>query len=98
MTSAERKRRITALFHNALARPPEERLKYIKEASAGDAQLFETVSELVAAHEAMETVAPAKCRKENPNFVLQSMSLVDLTERYEKISFIGAGGMGVVYR
>jgi serine/threonine protein kinase len=99
MTPRERKAQTTTLFHEALAKPAERRLDYLREASAGDAKLFEKVRELLEAYVEVETAVPSDGSDDRPSVVLQSIdTLIDLSDRYEEIKFIGEGGMGVVYR
>jgi serine/threonine protein kinase len=99
MTPRERKAQTTTLFHEALAKPAERRLDYIREASAGDAKLFDKVRELLEAYVEVETAVPSDGSDDSPSVALQSIdTLIDLSDRYEEIKFIGEGGMGVVYR
>jgi tRNA A-37 threonylcarbamoyl transferase component Bud32 len=99
MTPLDRKARTTTLFHEALAKPAAQRLHYLREASAGDAALFDKVSELLEAYAEVETAVPWDGGDDTPNLALQSIdALLDLSDRYKEIKFIGEGGMGIVYR
>lgn len=99
MTSHERKARTTTLFHEALAKPAAQRLDYLRDAAAADAGQFEIVKELLEAYAEMETAVPSEGGVDGSSLALQGIdTLIDLSDRYEEIKFIGEGGMGVVFR
>ena len=98
MTPRESKAQATTLFHEALAQPADQRLNYLREASAGDARLFDKVRALLEAYVEVETAVPPD-GEDRPSLALESIdTLIDLSDRYERIKFIGEGGMGVVYQ
>jgi hypothetical protein len=95
MTSAERRARTTTLFHEALDKPVEGRLAYLKEASAGDPELFAKVRAYLEAYAEVAT-AVVPNQNDGPGLALESIdALIDLGDRYEQIKFLGRGGMGV---
>ena len=88
--SPERWREIRRLFHAALKQPEEERAGFLLAACPDDEELREEVAALLAAD------------REAGGF-LEDRGSVHLTPGarlgpYEIVSFVGAGGMGEVYR
>ena len=100
MTDSDRWVRIEALFHQALARPPEERDAFVVSSSAGDSGLQREVRLLLAqAASGMRgvvdrpVIAAAHPAEPSPGVRVGSRIAV-----YELTGPIGAGGMGEVYR
>lgn len=97
--AAERWRRVTELFHEALEQPGDARSAYLDAASGGDPELRREVATLLAAHEEAgdRFEAPAAAREE-----LDALArAVPLQERqigpYKLERVLGEGGTGIVY-
>lgn len=85
MTPHERKVQTTTLFHEALAKPTEQRLDYLREVSADDVRQFDKVKELLEAYGEIETAVPSDGSVDMPSLALQSIdALIDLSDRYEE--------------
>ncbi len=97
MTLEERKRRITTLFQDALTRTPNERSAFIAKACAGDEELLRRLNELLDAYAGVETSAQSSDENATP-LTFDPEVLTALSERYEDLTFIGSGGMGIVFR
>ena len=95
----DRWRRAEELFHAALARPPEDRATFLDEASADEADLRREVGLLLASDEraALFLESTAFVPADAPLTVRGSLVGRQLGT-YRILSFIGAGGMGEVYR
>src|SRR5580658_6744131 len=100
MTS-ERWRKIEELYHLAQARDPNERGAFLAEACPGDAELQRQIEALLA-QDADGQILDGPAAQllsettENPN--AKSLSAGDKLGPYEIVAFIGAGGMGEVYK
>ena len=79
-----------------MAREPEQQLIFLKEACAGDDELFRRVKDLLDSYAEVKTVVPVSPKSTTQ--LLDSNALIALGERYEDIKPIGAGGMGIVFR
>ncbi len=92
--SDARLQRIEDLYHAALARPPESRAAFLAEACGDDQALQREVMDLVA-HSVDDSFL------ERPAVVASEAAPVrpgQMIGRYAVVEFIGAGGMGAVYR
>jgi eukaryotic-like serine/threonine-protein kinase len=91
----ERWRRITEVFHAALARDAAMRMAFLDEACAGDETLRQEVASMLAAHGDAEGVDDGSLLDAAPAadvFVPRELS------HYQILEKIGEGGMGAVYR
>jgi TolB-like protein/Tfp pilus assembly protein PilF len=101
--SAEHWRRIKSLFLEALDRPESERAEYLARACEGDEALKREVEALLAS----DVAAGSFCEIPASHLLTSDAPDTDQTPRlqpgarlgpYEIIDFVGAGGMGEVYR
>jgi eukaryotic-like serine/threonine-protein kinase len=93
--------RAQALFHGALALPPEERDAFLTDAADGDPALLEAARALLEADARAwtlldEGVAPVAERilSQRPHEAVEGLRFGP----YRIVSFLGEGGMGTVYR
>jgi len=96
---------VSKLYESALQRQESERLSFLREACAGNAELFREVESLLryqneAEHfieaPALEIAARALAR-EDLRFVTETME-GEVFSHYRVLAKLGAGGMGVVYK
>jgi predicted esterase/predicted Ser/Thr protein kinase len=101
-STPERWRQVETLYHAALDVDPMQRAAFLKTACAGDGELCQEVESLLAAHEnpssflsipALEVLARQVAETpEEPAMVNQQV------DGYRIAAFLGAGGMGEVYK
>ena len=93
--TADRHRRLRAVFDEALLREPSARAAYVHDACASDPDLGSEVMRLLAAHEDTRSFL------DHPPQLLRSAVLAEEhfpgTRRFRVMRRLGAGGMGVVY-
>jgi eukaryotic-like serine/threonine-protein kinase len=101
MQPREQWARVSTLFHAATPLPPHDRRAYLMQASGGEQAIVEEVESLLAAHEAVGTFLeedePRTAEERGPG----AWPIVPPGTRlgaFEIFSWIGAGGMGQVYR
>ena len=99
----ERWRQIEGLYQTALGHNTTERQAFLKEACAGDEELRREVESMLTAHEqvretedflnqpAMHIAAQAIAENQAESMIGQILG------RYQILSLLGSGGMGVVY-
>ena len=101
MVPPRRWQQIERLFHDALARPLEERTAFLDHACAGDESLRREVNALLESpatanrfldRDALEVAAGLVSVAETPVLSGRRLGVYQLQER------IGSGGMGEVYR
>ena len=95
--------RVTELFEAALERPPEQRAAFLGEVCHGDAALSEEVKRLLEEHERAGDflqrplgAAAAVRHLVGPAHHLQPDEVI--VRRFRIVTFVGEGGMGVVYK
>ena len=96
----EQYKRIGDLYHEALAREPDERAAYLTQACAGDEELRRQVEVLLAAHEQAGeflTAPDPSLLNPMPDHRRPGPASGLKLGHYEVISLLGAGGMGEVY-
>jgi serine/threonine protein kinase/tetratricopeptide (TPR) repeat protein len=89
------KRSLEQIVSEAQTLPPEERLRFIREACASDAAAFDTVlSELRSRHEWFDAVEQVS----SGTFDLGPDPAGQLIGPYRVVRLLGAGGMGTVFQ
>jgi predicted esterase len=101
----ERWKRVAEVFHAALEKPVDDREAFLEEACGQDSGLRSTVERLLAARSAAGDFLSEPVRLEDDGqtsnaAAVRSGRLVPGTRLgpYEVVSFLGAGGMGEVYK
>ena len=100
MTS-ERWHKIEELYHAAQARDSKERGVFLAEACQGDAELQRQIEALLARDtdgHILDGVAAELLSNTGSDPGATSLSAGDKLGPYEIVAFIGAGGMGEVYK
>jgi serine/threonine protein kinase/formylglycine-generating enzyme required for sulfatase activity len=92
MAPEQREERIAAIFHAATALPWQDRNAFVREQSAGDAELKNEVLQLLAAD-----TAHTQAHFVSPLRGLDEKSLVPKLRGYEILGEIGEGSMGRVF-
>jgi Tol biopolymer transport system component/tRNA A-37 threonylcarbamoyl transferase component Bud32 len=96
----ERYQRIGQLFDQALEFAPEQRADFLKQASGDDAELYAEVEKLLANHSesseflsrpALDIAAKQMAQNQTASALRKQIG------RYQILSLLGVGGMGVVY-
>jgi Tol biopolymer transport system component len=96
VTSAERWARAQEIFHDALARHPDERATFVRATCGNDPALCEEVLSLLNAHERAATFLERHDVAHFPSAALLTPGT--RVGPYEIISHLASGGMGDVYR
>src|SRR5437016_6243719 len=97
----QRFQKISQIYHATLEREPEQRAAFLQQSCGGDRDLRHDVESLLASDKSAEAFFSSKGMKEKPKRLRgePSQSLVGRTlDNYQVLSFLGAGGMGEVYR
>lgn len=102
-SDAEKWRRVKAVFLDALDLPEEERRAFVTEACAGDSELAQDIHSLLASDRSAGSfceLPAAGLLRSGPSAQSNPSRLGPGTQlgTYEISGFIGAGGMGEVYR
>ena len=97
----ERWQKIEQLYHAALQREAERRADFLAEACAGDEALLREVESLISAHEQAGDFIEASPDRVAAQLLQVKQAQVMTAQsigRYQLLSFLGAGGMGQVWR
>ncbi len=105
MTDPDRWPRVKDIFHSALARPPQERGEFVREACQEDAALRKDVESLLAAHAEAEGFAEtpaiaalAGAAAYAATAAAGALAPGDEFGQYRIVGPLGTGAMGEVYR
>jgi Tol biopolymer transport system component/aminoglycoside phosphotransferase (APT) family kinase protein len=93
--------RVKSVFQNALERPTAERGPFLRSACGDDRELQGEVESLLAAHAAAGSFAQSPAIEALPPSAADAFANPTVPRyigQYEVLSFLGAGGMGEVYR
>src|SRR6185369_2089805 len=93
----ERWQEIEAVFQEALDRPPLERASFLNDACAGDEELKEEATTLIAAHDEAGVFIEQPAMAHDAHVLLGDESRARDIGPYRMIERIGAGGMAEVY-
>jgi len=81
------------IYHETISKPPEKRKAYLKAACGGDTELLARIEALLKAREVKDSFLEASVPGPNVNIEGPGTKI----GRYELLSLIGEGGMGLVY-
>ncbi len=95
--ASERWQHVEQLYHAALAQSDEERAAFLRDACGGDDELREEVESLLTYDRDAQTFLAAAFAPSNWR-APQQMAPGQRFGSYEIVTFLGAGGMGDVYR
>jgi Tol biopolymer transport system component len=93
----ERWQRISRIYHDALAQPPEARLQFVRDACGGDEHIEREVRSLVAQPESDSFLRGLAAGLTMPGETAATTPAGRLG-RFELRGLLGVGGMGEVYR
>ncbi|HYE75438.1 MAG TPA: serine/threonine-protein kinase, partial [Blastocatellia bacterium] len=98
----EQMKLIPELFDQALEQPPDQRESFLKQACAGNNQLFQAVKSLLDSHDETGSFLENSAIHEAAKLYAaetshETLSAGDKLGRYEIIGPLGRGGMGEVY-
>jgi serine/threonine-protein kinase len=96
----KRWKRVESVFHNALERPAGEREAFVRDACAGDGELFDEVMALLRADGAPHSLLEGRAADAvDATAAAGPPTLAEGTRigPYQIVRTIGTGGMGVVY-
>ena len=95
----QRFQRVSEIFHTALKRPSDQRDEFLDQVCAGDAGLRQEVQSLLAAQEQAGSFLGTKTEaRVAAQPIERAMPLLGrISDSYDLLSLLGAGGMGEVY-